>query len=285
MFRTWLSGLLTTVFVVCTVAADPLPIADSGHVRRSQEAVFNPMIGIWTVETSFSTGSSLEASYAMTSSSAGPLTDIRRAVVEFDLTGVSGSEVDMANLRLDIDSFTPTFTEQVALNVGWYGGDGELTSDDYDKETASLFENTYASTNVPLAVVINVRDELQEAVDNNEDYFTVRVATGTTGMGDSTAMEFSEIRLNATIPDPPEPVGPGIDDIILDDETGELSITVPGGYSLEAVEAAELIGVDGDFEWEALVEGADYTVDVDVVTVDTDQDGEVFRMELIQDDP
>ena len=201
--RVWVSGLLTIFLAAGTTAADPVPIADSGHVRRSQEAQFNPILGVWTPVTSFSTGSSLEASYAMTSSSAGPLTDIRRTVVQFDLTGISGSDVETANLRVDRDSFTPTLGQEMTLNVGWYAGDGAVTTDDYSAETIALLDRTYESDSVPLAWIFNVRDDLQQALDNNEDYFGVLVSTGTTGMGDSTSIDFSEFRLDATvIPEP-----------------------------------------------------------------------------------
>jgi plastocyanin len=80
-----------------------------------------------------------------------------------------------------------------------------------------------------------------------------------------------------------EPEGPAISAITL--IAGELSFSIPNGWNLAAVEGADLVLVDGDFVWEELVEGGDYTYDEAEQTVSllTDSDGKVIRVLLSED--
>ncbi len=85
-------------------------------------------------------------------------------------------------------------------------------------------------------------------------------------------------------PGVPEPVGPGIDSIVFDAGTGNISFQVPDGYSLSLVQGASLEIVGDGFNWEDLVEDVDYEIVGGEVTILTEVvDGRLIRIWLIED--
>jgi len=65
----------------------------------------------------------------------------------------------------------------------------------------------------------------------------------------------------------PEAAHPAIGPIVFDVGTGNISFTVPAGYTLAKVEGADTALVAGDWVWMLLVENTDYTVAGDQVTI------------------
>lgn len=60
----------------------------------------------------------------------------------------------------------------------------------------------------------------------------------------------------------PREVGPGVEELVFDPLTGDLSFNLPAGYSLEGLFGADFdLDENGDWDWVELELGTDYTVD------------------------
>ena len=68
-------------------------------------------------------------------------------------------------------------------------------------------------------------------------------------------------------PDPPPDSPPSIQNVDFAPEAASFTFTIPFSYSLHAVYGADSILPSGDWNWQPLTEGADYTLTNDIITL------------------